>query len=424
MPVLLSQPRRHFSHFTSSGHLVEPLVSQFDRSFSGNLHASSNLEGRHPLLNSPQVDHIPPEMNSSNTWHITSPDVISKLIDEYAHKTPTPVSLKHMFEQGKNCTPETLLRTAQFLYDELPVRLAKRAKELLGLPYRLPSQPSVMKVQDGYVQSFTDIVRIARPCTLEDERNFQQIVEGILERHRNVVPLLAQGVLEVKKKNGLDNCPFLQDFLNRFYLSRIGIRMLQSQYLYLHRPTPGFVGVIDSRCSPAEIAENAIHDASLVCERAYGQVPSANIHGARHLRFTYVPTHIHYILFELLKNSMRAVVERHGTEDDLPPVDIVIAEGDFDVTIKVSDQGGGINRREMSKIFTYLYTTAKHPDLSDDRIVSETSPMAGFGYGLPLSRLHARYFGGDLEVISMDGYGTDAYVVLNKLMNSPEPLPH
>jgi len=49
--------------------------------------------------------------------------------------------------------------------------------------------------------------------------------------------------------------------------------------------------------------------------------------------------------------------------------------------------------------------------------------QAGFGYGLPLSRLHARYFGGDLEVISMDGFGTDSYVVLNKLMNSPEPLP-
>ena len=45
----------------------------------------------------------------------------------------------------------------------------------------------------------------------------------------------------------------------------------------------------------------------------------------------------------------------------------------------------------------------------------QSNPMAGFGYGLPLSRLYARYFGGDLEVISMDGFGTDTFVYLNWL---------
>lgn len=42
--------------------------------------------------------------------------------------------------------------------------------------------------------------------------------------------------------------------------------------------------------------------------------------------------------------------------------------------------------------------------------------LAGYGYGLPISRLYARYFGGDLQVMSMDGYGTDAYLHLNRLV--------
>ncbi len=41
--------------------------------------------------------------------------------------------------------------------------------------------------------------------------------------------------------------------------------------------------------------------------------------------------------------------------------------------------------------------------------------MCGFGYGLPISRLFARFLGGDLQVISMHGYGTDSFLWLHKL---------
>ena len=71
----------------------------------------------------------------------------------------------------------------------------------------------------------------------------------------------------------------------------------------------------------------AIHSASYVCTRTHGDAPEVTIHGRTDLTFPYVPSHISYVLLELLKNSMRATVETHGT-DKMPPIKIVIADGE------------------------------------------------------------------------------------------------
>ncbi|RZS09050.1 hypothetical protein BHM03_00040094 [Ensete ventricosum] len=119
----------------------------------------------------------------------------------------------------------------------------------------------------------------------------------------------------------------------------------------------------------------------------------------------YVPSHLHLMVFELVKNSLRAVQERFmDSEKDVPPVRIIVADGIEDVTIKISDEGGGIARSGLPKIFTYLYSTAKNPLDENYEGVSDGVTMAGYGYGLPISRLYARYFGGDLQIISMEGY--------------------
>jgi pyruvate dehydrogenase kinase 2/3/4 len=74
-------------------------------------------------------------------------------------------------------------------------------------------------------------------------------------------------------------------------------------------------------------SRQAIEDASYVCTRTHGDAPEVIILGRTDLTFPYVSSHISYMLLELLKNSMRATVETHGT-DNMPPIKIVIADGE------------------------------------------------------------------------------------------------
>lgn len=278
--------------------------------------------------------------------------------------------------------------------------------------------------------------------------------------------------MEIENKTVFVNSQ-IQTFLDRFYMSRIGIRMLIGQHLALNMaqnsPTkqrllklingsegstkkPGrsnYVGVICTDCNVGEIAEDAIETAKYICEEYYGLFEAPEIQlvaPQQDINFMYVPGHLIHMLFETLKNSLRATIEFHtpklkqkyveehpGTKLDevdlndleYPPIKVIISEGTEDIAIKISDEGGGIPRSSLPLIWTYLYTTMNEtPTLEPEyNQTSFKAPMAGFGYGLPISRLYAQYFGGDLKLISMEGYGTDVYLHLNRLSSSNEPLP-
>ena len=57
---------------------------------------------------------------------------------------------------------------------------------------------------------------------------------------------------------------------------------------------------------------------------------------------------------------MRATLEhaeRKG-ETEIPPISVRVFKTKNDITIKISDVGGGISRSSSGKIFNYMYSTA------------------------------------------------------------------
>ncbi|KAG5183205.1 pyruvate dehydrogenase kinase [Tribonema minus] len=380
----------------------------------------------------------------------------------------TGVSLKTLIDTGRgellsgdmqfkerdlNIRDKMLIQVASFLHRELPIRLAHRVRDLESVPEML-QQKSIQQVREWYVQSYDDIRQCPPPRTREVEKHFAKLLHDIYSRHAPVLLTMARGVWELREsfrasgdKHARDHVRLyfydfdrLHNFLDGFYMSRIGIRILIGHYLALREGHPGggaagddWIGMVCQTTSPAAIAAAAIEDAKFVCTRQYGDAPDVTLHGRLDLTFSYVPSHLHYIMMELIKNSMRATVEYHGLDEiDMYPIRIVIADGEEneDVVIKVADEGGGIRRSYMNRIWSYLFTTADPAvqkgfielgEVESDH--AKESPLAGLGYGLPISRSYARYFGGDLSVMSMEGYGTDAFVHCSRLGHHSEPLP-
>ncbi|KAI1785239.1 alpha-ketoacid dehydrogenase kinase [Ganoderma leucocontextum] len=277
----------------------------------------------------------------------------------------------------------------------------------------------------------TSAVKEWPPEVREYNRAFTKSLETIKKRHDPTVTTVAQGVLEWKRSQNARNINLdVQHWLDRFYMSRIGIRFLIGQHIALNtlQPHQDYVGIICTSANVHDIVHEAIENARFVCEEHYSMFkgPPVQLICPKDLHFNYVPGHLSHICFELLKNSLRAVVERfgHENEDTFPPIKVIVVEGKEDITIKISDEGGGIPRSAIPLIWTYMYTTMEGQNIDQDFDASDfKAPMAGFGYGLPLSRLYARYFGGDLRLISMDGFGTDLYIHLNRLSSNREPLP-
>lgn len=375
---------------------------------------------------------------------------INKLHDklvELSQQEATSVPLAELYQLGLNSTESSRLQNAQFLHGELAIRMSQRAVDLAKLPYGLSLKRSIERVSTWYAAAACDILEFPYPTTVEAEEGFTQLLEKLLHDHSIVVRSVAAGIYELKEEISKENWEDIQSsidqMLTAFYTSRIGLRFLMEHHIKSRHRVPGYSGIISNVCKPHELAERAAAEAIELCRRHTGLAPRVNIiNKTPGATFTYVPSHVQYMLAELLKNSVRAVSEVHGDEDigeaSMPAVSVVVAKGDEDVTFRVSDEGGGIARSRLNTIFSFLCSTAGEtywdnragygsgaPQSKQCRtmVQSSTPALAGWGVGLPLSRTYARYFGGELELMSMESYGTDVYLHLSALGDGCENLP-
>ncbi|KAL5636148.1 hypothetical protein ACGC1H_004838 [Rhizoctonia solani] len=440
---------------------------------------------------------IPLKYTNNYASYIRVPEPNSErmaaLLSEYEKLPPRPIPFRTIRAFANPPTPESVLESASYVLAELPRRLVQRVRALDSLPFIVGMNPFIMRTHKLYHSSFERLATFPPVKTLEDNDRFSRELESLVEMHSNDIPTIAKGFQECSKYLNQDR---ISSFLDLSIRGRIAVRLIAEQHIALSRAvreqsglktdkkqSVGEVGVASANCVPADMVRMCAAFVSELCEATLGATPPLVIDGVVDTKFSYVPVHIEYILTEILKNSYRATVEHHQklgkrSIHDLPPVTVTIApptapsstivdnedpaatsspRGDKPsnspasyLSIRVRDEGGGVPPTNLSRIFSYAFTTAgRLAQVGEDEggpyaaqhiggaaamgggsgagagnvfgeiagrgLQTGMGTIAGLGYGLPMAQLYAKYFGGSLQLISLYGHGADVFIKLRCL---------
>lgn len=172
----------------------------------------------------------------------------------------------------------------------------------------------------------------------------------------------------------------------------------------------------------------AVEYTSGFCIEKHGVSPKINIVRAD-VSVVGVPAFLKYIVSEILKNSMQATITAFDHDIDAIESSVVELRTSIDRSgavagIRVSDQAGGVSWRALphhptvfdehrSHVFHHFYTTVEPLPETYTYGGGFGVPFSGEGVGLSLARQYARFHGGDLQVNSLPGHGTDVHVYLD-----------
>lgn len=393
---------------------------------------------------------------------------IAPLLEEFAKKSPHPLTLNALLSFGRPLTSQSLLDSVHYVLSEVPRLFAYRVRNLEDLPFIVGMNPFISRILAAHRRAFQLLATYPAVQSVEENARFTQQLEALVQAHANDIPNLAKGFQECSRYMTPDQ---ISAFLDSAIRNRIAVRLIAEQHIALSRTLedPEYLrddhtGIVHWSCSPKEMIRMCGSFVTDLSEASLGASPKIILDGDVNATFAYIPVHLEYILTEILKNAFRASVERHqkthGTDSfSVPPVRITIAPppvssngGPRFLTLRIRDEGGGVSESNIPHIFSYSFTTAgrgSSDTLEEDDtgggpyaaqhvggmaavegsmggggLFSEITgrgvqvgmgTIAGLGYGLPMSRLYARYFGGTLDFVSLDGWGSDIFLKLRSL---------
>lgn len=349
--------------------------------------------------------------HSNTTSHEENWIELAKSIRNFSTKKLEPVTLEELVKVAhKMPSEEALLANAESAIDSISAGLARRLEALRRLDYLIVLNPSISQIYTLYFNSFRVISQTKPPQNLEENDKFVEVLERLVMAHTDTIPTLAKGFYEARKYMSIEKTSKILDSHLR---ARIGNRLLAENHIALTHPIgSNFLGAVQKDCNPWHIMRSATQFVSDICEMKYGIYPQVHIDQGENITFPYIPVHLEYIFTEVLKNAFRAVIENQAVKH---PIAVTVIRTGQGALVRIRDRGGGIPPDVLNNVFGFAFSTfddGEGDGFSTLNTPPGASSIAGLGYGLPLSRAYAEFFGGKLDIQSYDGWGTDVYITI------------
>lgn len=398
----------------------------------------------------------------------------NEVLMTYSQKKPHPVSLRQLAGFGKVLTKQKILASANFVRLELPIRLAMRIRDLQTLPFGVVNNIHLGQIYESYYHLFNAFRKIPTITSVAENDEFCKVISALLDQHVFNLSHLMMGALELCILNNLPQ-EDLDAFMSSMLRSRISRRVIVEEHLslteiykkhpYQSKP-PDYIGEIFQPCNAEEhfqIVGNLVRDSMHEYFPKRENMPEVVVEGDLLARFPFMVPHLHYLFGEILRNSFEATIKTHGatTDKKLPPIKITIIDSPKTVMFRISDQGGGVPHGELASIWSFgknpelarqslanfhripglqLYSNLQvtpagssivdglvHTSVGDINQMSTKTKQSTLeklitrpykyklGLGLPMCKIYADYWNGDLVMNSLEGYGSDTCLTLSKL---------
>lgn len=343
-----------------------------------------------------------------------------------------PVSLTQLAGLCKQPSEQRIYDSCRFLKEQLPLRLSVHLESLRSTPFKSSIAkkllPGFLSSCEASRQQFTDETKHLQAAAAGDAHEFELAMIGLkssIESHMLDLCCAWQRASESfwfwRDHAAVDDMNSMMDASHWYVLT---LRVMVTQHLaasrlVIEKPGDNVRNLIYMKCPVARLLSIVGDNCRAFCIEKNSTSPPMQITGDEGLRVNVIDAYLEFVVSELLKNALQAVIRRYGAwdADEAEPVTVTI-QPDYDTTfftVVVRDSGGGIADTDKGRMLSYYNSSVTKTIFPHGYSRVHGSMFEGIGVGVPLARVYAHFMGGEIQWSSdVDTMSTTVTVRLPK----------